>query len=263
MECPLISIVIPSYNCAEKLTGTLESVVAQQRDLYEVIVVDGGSTDETLALLSEYGDGVKYLSEKDEGVYDAMNKGIELARGRYLYFLGAGDLLRPRALKSVAPYLPAKPAIVYGNVWDAGTKRKHGGRFNKWRLSRINIGHQACFYERSVFEQDGKYDKQYGVVADWVLNMRCFAKPEIEKIYVNQVIADFEGGGLSNTIGDPAFLEQRLSLIRNNLGLVPYLVNKAFSLMPPGLKEGRYRGFQRLRRLMTSSKEDPCQKPPL
>src|SRR5258705_11239297 len=87
-------IITPTLNSGPKLEATINSVLSQKEDLFEYIVVDGGSSDETLNLLRKHGERIKWISEKDRGVYDAMNKGIGMASGRYLYFLGAGDHLR-------------------------------------------------------------------------------------------------------------------------------------------------------------------------
>ncbi|MEJ7711150.1 MAG: glycosyltransferase [Pyrinomonadaceae bacterium] len=82
----LFSILTPTYNCGRKLEKTIRSVLSQDKSLYEYIIIDGCSTDETSSVVEKYSNAVKFVSEKDEGVYDAMNKGIDMATGRYLYF---------------------------------------------------------------------------------------------------------------------------------------------------------------------------------
>jgi len=87
------SVITPTLNPGPKLEATINSVLSQNQKLFEYIIVDGGSTDETLNVIRKYGKRIKWVSKKDRGVYDAMNKGIKMARGDYLYFLGAGDHL--------------------------------------------------------------------------------------------------------------------------------------------------------------------------
>jgi glycosyltransferase involved in cell wall biosynthesis len=245
----LISVVVPVYNGAEKLRASLDSVVGQEAVEFEVVIVDGGSTDDTVAVARAYADrNVRCLSEPDRGVYDAMNKGIALARGRYVYFLGAGDLLRPDALRHIAEHLTDRPGLIYGDACDVQSRAMLSGAFSNWRLSRGNICHQAIFYHRAVFDLVGLYDLRYPVVADWVLNMRCFHDARIEKRHVDLVVADFEGGGLSDTQPDEAFQRDRLDLIRRYLGPVPYVLNAAVALVPRSLKEARYRAWGRIRK---------------
>src|SRR5687767_5868627 len=96
MDTPLISIIIPTYNSGQVIDSALASVASQSLSNYEVIVVDGLSTDETLQIAQKYLDqGLKIIvvSEKDSGIYDAMNKGLKIATGRWIYFLGSDDTL--------------------------------------------------------------------------------------------------------------------------------------------------------------------------
>ena len=229
MSQPTFSIVIPTYNVAPKLAATLESVTVQTGASYEVLVMDGASTDETRAVMENYGDrdDVYFHSEPDAGVYDAMNKGIARARGDWLYFLGAGDTLRAGVLEQIARHLAARPPrarlihgdLVYGDMWLTLENRAYDGPFTASKLRTQNIGHQAIFYERGVFALMGGYDGQYVAFADHVFNIRCWGEPRVRKLYLPIVVADFEGGGLS-ALADPdaAYLRDRLRLIRRHLG---------------------------------------------
>src|SRR2546421_9448699 len=117
MAKKLFSIITPTLNPGRKLEDTINSVLSQNKELFEYIIVDGGSTDETLDIIRKSGERIKWISEEDRGPYDSMNKGIGMATGDYLYFLGAGDLLRPNILEKVEKYIPSKPlTFVYGNV---------------------------------------------------------------------------------------------------------------------------------------------------
>jgi len=248
MKFPLFSIIMPVFNGAGGLEKTIASVLAQPEPLFEFHVQDGGSTDGTVRLLEQAGPQVKWASEPDSGVYDAMNKGLAAASGEFLYFLGAGDTLRPGVLEQVAAALPrASLTYFYGNVYAEAYGRVYNGRYSPWKLSRLNICHQAVFAHRSLFDRIGPFDTRYSIMADHVWNMKCFGDPAIHKIYSELVIADYATGGLSQQQPDPMLITDRLTLIRQNLGPVPYLLNLLAARLPPGLKEARYQAFQKLR----------------
>ena len=213
MNPPLISVITPTFNSGAKIAATVASVLSQQKGLYEFLVIDGGSTDDTLAHLRAQGPALRYLSEPDEGIYDAMNKGIGLTSGKFLYFLGAGDRLLPGVLEAVAAEIrklpgqgqTSRPTLLYGNVDWSSYSRPYDGRFNRSKLLRRNICHQAIFYQRSVFERLGFYNTKYRSLADWEFNIRCFNDRGIRKRYIPLRIADYEGAGKSITTPDLAF----------------------------------------------------------
>ena len=99
----------------------------------------------------------------------------------------------------------SRPTLLYGNVDWPGYSRPYDGRFNRLKLLRRNICHQAIFYQRSVFERLGFYNTKYRALADWEFNVRCFIDQDIRKRYIPLRIADYEGGGKSATTPDPAF----------------------------------------------------------
>jgi glycosyltransferase involved in cell wall biosynthesis len=224
MNPPLISVITPTFNSGAKIAATVASVLSQRKDLYEFVVIDGGSTDDTLAHLRAQGPALRYVSEPDDGIYDAMNKGIRLTSGKFLYFLGAGDRLLPGVLEAVAAEiskLPCqeqtpRPTLLYGNV-ESGSRRYFYGGYNRFKLLWLNICHQAIFYQRSVFERLGFYNTKYPFLADWEFNIRCFNDPGIRKQYIPLRIANYEGGGKSVTTPDPAFWAELLRLNRGSL----------------------------------------------
>jgi len=221
MNPPLISVITPTFNSGAKIAATIASVLSQGKGLYEFLVIDGGSTDGTLAHLGAQGAALRYLSEPDEGIYDAMNKGIRLSSGKFLYFLGAGDRLRPGVLEAVAAEIrkltcqaqTSRPTLLYGNV-ESGSRRYFYGGYNRFKLLRLNICHQAIFYQRSVFERLGFYKTKYPFLADWEFNIRCFNDRGIHKLYIPLLIANYEGGGKSATTPDPAFWAELSRLSR-------------------------------------------------
>jgi glycosyltransferase involved in cell wall biosynthesis len=131
MNPSLISVITPTFNSGAKITATVASVLSQPKGLYEFVVIAGGSTDETLAHLRAQGRALRHVSEPDDGIYDAMNKGIRLTCGEFLYFLGAGDRLLPGVLEAVAAEISklpcqgqtSRPTLLYGNVDCSGSSR--------------------------------------------------------------------------------------------------------------------------------------------
>src|SRR5688572_31229641 len=119
MAGPFLSIVIPTFNSAQALSTTLASVLGQTFADIEVLVIDGHSTDNTVEIIQSFQDRrIRILSEKDNGVYDAMNKGVSMSAGTWIYFLGSDDMLfSSRTLENVTARLTSTEAeFVYGNV---------------------------------------------------------------------------------------------------------------------------------------------------
>jgi glycosyltransferase involved in cell wall biosynthesis len=210
----LFSIITPTLNSGLKLDKTIRSVLSQDNNIYEYIVVDGCSTDETATIVAPHLDEIKFVSERDEGVYDAMNRAIDLASGKYLYFLGAGDTLKENILKRIAGRMPNEElSFVYGNVYMVNRGIIYDGEFDKAKLRKYNICHQSIFYERTIFETIGRYEPRFKVLADYVLNIKCFWNSDVQKRYIGYVIANFEGGGLSSTTIDTDFVSEYSDLI--------------------------------------------------
>ncbi len=202
MQPPLITIIIPAFNAAAYIREALNSLLQQSFTAFEVLVVDGVSKDNTVAIvqeLTEHDNRVRIISEKDAGIYDAMNKGIRLAAGEWLYFLGADDHLHnTKVLEAVAPVLQQTTAgLVYGNVLMGHKNHWYDGEFTYEKLLRKNISHQAIFYNRKVFSLVGNYNIQYKGHADWAFNIACFNQPGLATQYTNLLIAQFTVGGTS------------------------------------------------------------------
>lgn len=220
-----ISIITVSYNAVKTIEQTILSVLNQTYSNIEYIIIDGSSTDGTVDIIKKYDDKISYwVSEPDKGIYDAMNKGIDVATGEYLYFIQVGDLLRTDALQKVVPFLSYnKCNFVYGNVYMQGDNKVYGGFFNKWKISVSNICQQAIFYHKKIFNIVGKHNLKYKVYADHDLNIKCFACDEIGKVYVDEIIADFEEGGFSSKVIDENFRNDRLYIIKKRFGTKYFL----------------------------------------
>jgi glycosyltransferase involved in cell wall biosynthesis len=204
---PFFSIIIPTFNAAKTIGKCLESIGRQDYTNYEVLIIDGLSNDTTLDILESYQakiPGLSILSEKDRGIYDAMNKGIRLAKGEWLYFLGSDDTLYDHGtLKSLFD-LPglSKCNVLYGNVLIQGNAgwaidgAIFDGEYNLSKLLKGNICHQAILYRKSFIRKHQlEYNIRYPVLADWDFNIHCWALTDF--YYIDKIIARFNGGGIS------------------------------------------------------------------
>lgn len=163
---------------------------------FEIWVLDACSTDGTLEVIESYkrkvGTDIKCVSSPDDGVYDAMNRGIALASGEWLYFLGADDRLAdPEVFCDVSRTLAKECAdLVYGDVVLKSDGRRFCGKSSRTRLVLDrNISHQAIFYHHSLFKRVGSFDLSYPIWADWDLNIRCFKLPGARCHWLDREIA--------------------------------------------------------------------------
>lgn len=218
----MISIVIPTFNAAATLAACLRSIAMQDSADYEVVLVDGQSTDETLAIVRAHADqlaGLQLLSEPDRGIYDAMNKGVAMARGQWLFFMGADDALAaPDVLRRVQAELDEGVDLLYGDIRRMSKDRVEGGPTDRGELMHSNICHQAIFYRKSLLQVVGAYNLDYPIYADWDLNYRCFAVNDRQR-YVKLTISHFSGSGFSASRVDHVFMARRLPSLARLYGV--------------------------------------------
>ncbi len=208
---PYFSIIIPLYNCANTLNNTLQSISAQTFDDYELVLVDGGSTDDTLRIITDFKNAnspikTKLLSEPDKGIYDAMNKGVDMAAGQRLYFMGGDDRFRgPDVLAAIMKALEQEDAdLIYGNVEGISSKINYKYDTESKVLSK-GIHHQSAFYKSSLFQQIGKYDLRFPIAADYHFTLKVFLNDHYRKRYVDLNIALYGEGGYSSQQFDYKF----------------------------------------------------------
>lgn len=201
-----ISIIIPTFNSANTLCRTLDSIISQTFTNWEVLLMDGASTDNTIEIAKSYKDNrIRVFSEPDKGVYDAMNKGIDKAAGEWLYFLGSDDyLLNNEVLNQVFSHIPEKCDVFYGDVEAQQLDERHKG---EWKIEDLeyNRCHQAIFYNQKVFRKFGKYKPKYRVYADHDMNLKWFLDKRISSKYYPILIAHYSDGGLSTQQSDGLF----------------------------------------------------------
>ena len=209
------------------MEACLDSVRGQTFTAWEHIVVDSLSTDGTIELVQrhiETDTRIKMISEKDFGIYDAMNQGIRHTRGEWIYFLGSDDQFhRPDVLTSFLEAKSDQADLVYGNVLLVPGGIVYDGPFDLNKLFVKNISHQAIFYRRSLFARFGLFDLRFPVCADWDFNLRCFSDPEVRCQFIDLTVADFYVGGASSAGAnlDPGWKEERIKLLAQRLGLGP------------------------------------------
>lgn len=201
-HCPLISIITVCLNNHSGLIATFGSIDRQSIKNYEWIVVDGGSTDETVTFLRQLDRyNVIWLSEPDHGLYDAMNKGIDRARGKYLVFLNAGDeFAAPDVLEKVTVAVRESdgPDMLYGDAYERTqdeTLLYKQARSHRWLWYGMFTHHQAMLYKR---ESIGcvRYRLQYPIGADYAFTTEVLAKAK-NIHYLPSAVCIFTQGGLS------------------------------------------------------------------
>jgi len=227
---PKLSVITIVYNNARDIERTMLSVLNQTYANIEYIIIDGLSTDGTLDIIHKYDDKIsKLISERDKGIYDAMNKGLSVATGDYVLFMNSGDELF--ADDTVAKiFATAENAdIYYGEtemIDDAGNslgQRRHKApqQFN-WRGFKfgMSISHQAIYIKRSIIEP---YNLQYQLSSDidWIIR----AAKKAEKIVnVNQYVAKYLVGGMSKKRHRQS-LKERFDIMKQHYGLVLTVFN--------------------------------------
>jgi len=203
-ERPYISVITVSYNSAETIGETLESLMAQTSDDFESIVVDGHSTDGTVEVVNRYDQTVDtFISEPDRGIYDAMNKGIVLARGKYLAFLNSDDAYFPDTVALVKEFAESThAAIVYGNIRkERSLKGETLFRVERPDLRRMTetmgIFHPATFVKKELFDQFGLYDLRFRQASDYHWLLRAYLAG-VQFGYLDAPLARFRIGGVSS-----------------------------------------------------------------
>lgn len=201
---------MPTYNSADTIEIALKSIIHQTFKDIEVLIIDGLSSDETIEIAKtfqlEYPQ-IKIISEEDKGIYDAMNKGIGIAKGEWVYFMGSDDTLYET--NTIEYFLNTERIknfeVLYGNVYSTRFGGVYDGEFTYSKLSTKNICHQSIFFRKSIFKSIGDFNLKYKAHADWDHNIRWFFSSKISKLYVDQVVANYADGGFSSINDDENF----------------------------------------------------------
>lgn len=240
---PLFSIITVTYNAAKTLPATLRSIEEQTCKLYEFILMDGVSTDDTVGLAQEANiEDARIFSSYDTGLYDAMNKAMSVARGEYLIFLNAGDTFHtPETLDKIAKAAMDNdfPGIIYGQTQIVDSDRNRIAdrhltapdnlTFDSFKEGMV-VCHQAFIALRRVA---GQYDLRYRFSADYEWCIRCLQKSKRNQI-VDEIIIDYLNEGMT-TSNRFASLRERFSIMSRYYGFFPTLF-RHFRFLPRYLK---------------------------
>ncbi|MCI5055060.1 MAG: glycosyltransferase [Flavobacteriales bacterium] len=205
-----ISIITATYNSDKTITDTIQSIAEQSFDDIEYLVIDGESKDDTIDIIkafSEKGVVSKYISEKDEGIYNALNKGIKMSTGEIIGFLHSDDIY-PNAdvLRLVSKAFEDKTVeAVYGDLKYMTYDLKFVHRY--WKSGRYKKGsflygwmppHPTFFVRKSVYDKFGLFNESFKISADYELMLRMIHKNEIALHYIPKVLVHMRNGGVSN-----------------------------------------------------------------
>lgn len=224
-----LSIITVNLNNKDGLQKTIDSVISQTFKDFEWIVIDGGSTDGSKELIEKYSEFISYwVSEPDKGIYNAMNKGIRVAKGEYLQFLNSGDYLMASDVLDCFFAHRTEADIMYGYVARNvdGKVQNLTGFLAKDDISLIDlyyqtIPHQGSFFRSGLFEQFGLYNENLRIVADREFYIKTIIYGNVSVKFIPTTIAFFEDGGISST--SPKYMQEKKQVLNS---LVPPRVYK-------------------------------------
>jgi glycosyltransferase involved in cell wall biosynthesis len=201
MPTPKLSIITVNLNNAEGLRKTIESVVSQTFTNYEYIIIDGGSTDGSVEIIKLYADTITYwVSEPDKGIYNAMNKGIMVAKGEYCQFLNSGDwLVNENVLKEVFADFPDVD-IVYGDLETEKGITKYPEKLTLANFFYGSLPHPSTFIKSELFQTYGHYNENNKIVSDWEFFILTLIINQCPYKRINHNISFFEAGGISDNV---------------------------------------------------------------
>lgn len=196
---PLVSIITVVLNGEKFLEQTFQSVFSQTYPNIEYLVIDGGSTDHTLNIIKKNESKIDYwVSEKDGGIFFAMNKGIELSKGEWIGILNADDYYSPDTVQLVMNNaLKTKANIVHGDILlITDTTQTRMSPDISLMSQQPSIFHPTCFVKKEVYHSIGKFDTQYKISSDYDFLLRCVQK-NCKFEYIPEILSHFRPGGMS------------------------------------------------------------------
>ena len=199
-----VSIITVNYNDKEGLKKTIESVLAQTSRDYEFVVMDGGSTDGSAELIEQYKGRVDIaVSERDNGVFHAMNKAIRLSASEFVIFMNGGDVFfNDKVLEEVIPMLTDEADIYYGDNYkeSQGSKRlkTYPERLDFSFFYTSSINHQSTFIRKSLFEKYFYYNEDYKIASDWEFFIYTICHENVPYRYLKKTIAVYDFTGISS-----------------------------------------------------------------
>lgn len=212
---PILSIITINLNNSAGLEKTIQSVISQNYKNFEFIIIDGKSSDNSVEIIKKYQNSITiWKSEKDSGVYEAMNKGIKLANGKYLQFLNSGDYLLNKDIINTIFSKPTTDDILYGSSIRLSDDHKLYEVVEPKNLTLkhfydYSTCHQAMFIKRDLFNKLGLYNEKLKIVADWEFNIKSIIVNNCSLKYLDFPIVYYDMSGIS-------FKNQNLSISEKN-----------------------------------------------
>ncbi len=192
------SVITINYNHKEGLKRTIESVICQTYTKFEFIIIDGGSTDGSVDIIKQYAENItSWVSEKDNGVYHAMNKGVTQAHGDYLIFMNSGDCFHsPDLLNAFTDY---QEDIICGKILKGNSTKPSGHNkptITLVDLMRGSLPHQAMFIKRELMQKH-PYDEKYKILSDWKFCLETIVFDNCSFRNSDVIVADYDISGIS------------------------------------------------------------------
>ncbi|RLD27572.1 MAG: glycosyltransferase [Bacteroidetes bacterium] len=197
---PLLSIITINYNDVVGIDKTIQSVNSQSYNNIEYIIIDGLSDDGSVELIKKHAAKISYwISEKDTGIFNAMNKGIKASKGDYLLFLNSGDILNgTSALGDFINHKNFKGDIIYGDYKFEDGEKIYPDDLSPLFFIRTSLPHQSTFFKRTVFDKMGDYNEGYTIVSDRAFFIKCFLSNLFTFQHIKYSLTIFDLSGMSN-----------------------------------------------------------------
>lgn len=195
-----LSIITINYNNADGLKKTMNSVINQSFTEFEYIIIDGNSTDSSIEIIKSYNfDNLSWICENDTGIYNAMNKGIKKANGKYLLFLNSGDILNGNnALLDFISNVDFSGDIIYGDYQFLKGEKIYPDLLTPLHFFKSSLPHQSSFIKKKLFELYGNYDENFEIVSDKLFYIKCFLSGKVKFKHLNQKLSIVDLNGISN-----------------------------------------------------------------
>lgn len=205
MGIPKITIITVVYNAVETIEQTILSVINQNYNNIEYIIIDGASTDGTIDVVKKYEDKVFcWISEPDKGIYDAMNKGVDIATGEWIYFLGSDDcLVHSRIIEEISFYLHDEIDLLSGEIWvvdeDLNLQLEYTNKFTiEDVFSGYRLPHQGMFVKNELLKSR-RFNLEYKIVSDYDLFLNLYFNTDKKIKCISRKIAFYSNSGTSST----------------------------------------------------------------
>ncbi|WP_431158314.1 glycosyltransferase family 2 protein [Winogradskyella poriferorum] len=204
----MLSIITINFNNASGLKKTMDSISSQTNSSIEHLVIDGNSTDKSMDVIKSFNyENLRYISEPDTGIYNAMNKGIKMAKGNYLLFLNSGDYLESNSvIEKVLPFLAKDYSVLSGHlIFDENSGprlREHPEKITFSYLVGNAISHPSTFIKRDLFSKYGMYDESLNIVADWAFFIKVLGLNNETFLKLPFTVSVFDTRGVSSDVNN-------------------------------------------------------------